>query len=195
MTDEEITIAITDDDDAVREGLAAVLDRPGRRIEQYPHGYAFLEATAEKKPDIAFLDLKLPQISGLDVLRRLQPVPFPVIMISAHGDISTAVEAIRLGAFDFVEKPFTPAALEAALTRALSESGKETSSVSLDRLTDRERDVAQALNRGLSNKEAARELDISPRTVEIHRARVFAKLDVRNIAELVRLLSGISSRV
>lgn len=195
MTDKEITIAITDDDDAVREGLAAVLERPGRRIEQYPHGYAFLESVAERKPDAAFLDLKLPQISGLDVLRRLPPGSFPVIMISAHGDISTAVEAIRLGAFDFVEKPFTPAALEAALTRALSESGKETSGVSLDQLTDRERDVAQALNRGLTNKEAARELDISPRTVEIHRARVFAKLGVRNIAELVRLLSGVGSRI
>lgn len=187
----ELTIAITDDDDAVRDALAAVLEAPGRSISVYPHGLAFLDAVKSGPPDVAFLDLKLPQLSGLDVLRRLAPVSFPVIMISAHGDIATAVEAIRLGAHDFVEKPFTPAAIEAALARALEQKGQPAAGpAELDILTGREREIAEALNRGLSNKEAARELDISPRTVEIHRARVFAKLGVRNVAELVRLMAG-----
>jgi len=187
----EISIAITDDDDAVREGLAAVLDGPGRRLTLHAHGLSFIEQVADAPPDIAFLDLKMPQLSGLDVLRRLAPVSFPVIMISAHGDIATAVEAIRLGAHDFVEKPFKPASIEAAMAHAL-DAGRQPSDDAdalLSGLTDRERDIADALNRGLTNKEVARELDISPRTVEIHRARVFAKLSVRNVAELVRLMS------
>ena len=190
MPGRELTIAITDDDDAVREGLAAVLDQPGRTLSLHAHGYSFIDEARAAPPDLAFLDLKLPQLSGLDVLRRLAPVSFPVIMISAHGDIATAVEAIRLGAFDFVEKPFTPIAIEAALARALEEGGPAEGGVALDTLTSREREIADALNRGLTNKEAAREMDISPRTVEIHRARVFAKLGVRNVAELVRLMSA-----
>lgn len=191
MPGRDISIAITDDDEAVREGLAAVLDRPGRTLTLHAHGLAFIEQVRETPPDIAFLDLKLPQLSGLDVLRRLAPLDFPVIMISAHGDIATAVEAIRLGAFDFVEKPFAPTAIEAALARALEDnSGQTGTGRALASLTDREREIADALNRGLTNKEVARRLEISPRTVEIHRARVFAKLGVRNVAELVRLMSA-----
>ena len=186
----DLIIAITDDDDAVRDGLAAVLDGPGRTLSLHAHGLSFIEDVKTAEPDVAFLDLKLPQLSGLDVLRRLAPVSFPVIMISAHGDIATAVEAIRLGAFDFVEKPFTPSAIEAAMARALEEGNAAPgSAAALEGLTDREREIADSLNRGLTNKEVARELDISPRTVEIHRARVFSKLGVRNVAELVRLIS------
>lgn len=191
MSQRDISIAITDDDDAVREGLAAVLDGPGRTLTLHAHGLAFIEQVRETPPDVAYLDLKMPQLSGLDVLRRLVPLSFPVIMVSAHGDISTAVEAIRLGAFDFIEKPFTPSAVEAALARAVEEGApKAGGGISLEGLTEREREIAEALNRGLNNKEVARELEISPRTVEIHRARVFAKLGVRNVAELVRLMSA-----
>ncbi|WP_300543672.1 response regulator [Maricaulis sp.] len=185
----ELKIAITDDDEAVRESLAAVLDLPGRVIATHPHGLAFIEAVKSDTPDVAFLDLKMPQLSGLDTLRRLSPLSFPVIMVSAHGDIATAVEAIRLGAFDFIEKPFTPVTVEAALARAIEEREVPVDTLSLDGLTSREREIAETLNRGLTNKEIARELDISPRTVEIHRARVFAKLGVRNVAELVRIMS------
>lgn len=189
MSARDITIAVVDDDDAVREGLAAVLDQPGRDIRLYPHGYAFLEAIEEASPDLAFLDLKMPQLSGLDVLRRLSPVPFPVIMISAHGDIATAVQAVKLGAFDFIEKPFTPAMLDAAVVRALDHAKRAAPETTLEPLTEREKDVARALNDGLTNKEVARRLDVSPRTIEIHRARVFQKLGVRNVAGLVRLMS------
>ncbi|WP_022697376.1 response regulator transcription factor [Euryhalocaulis caribicus] len=195
MTDSMKTIAIVDDDDAVRESLAAALEGPGREIALYPHGLAFLQSLDDGAPDLAFLDLKMPQLSGLDVLRRLKPQGFPVIMISAHGDISAAVQAVKLGAFDFIEKPFTPAMLDAAVAGALYKAGENGSGVALEALTEREREVARALNEGLTNKEIARELEVSPRTIEIHRSRVFSKLGVRNVAGLVKLLSDRSAKI
>ncbi|MBA4800822.1 MAG: response regulator transcription factor [Euryhalocaulis sp.] len=195
MTDFSSTIAIVDDDDSVRESLAAALEGPERKIVLYPHGLAFLQGLKDGAPDLVFLDLKMPQLSGLDVLRRLKPLNFPVIMISAHGDISAAVQAVKLGAFDFIEKPFTPAMLDAAVARALDKSAEDDSGAALEALTGREREVARALNDGLTNKEIARELDVSPRTIEIHRARVFSKLGVRNVAGLVKLLSERSAEI
>jgi two-component system response regulator FixJ len=113
-------------------------------------------------------------------------------MISAHGDISVAVQAIKLGAADFVEKPFAPEAIEDAILAA-QEQGRRPAAASSDNpladLTEREREIALALNEGLTNKEIARKFDISPRTVEVHRARIFEKLGVRNVAGLVRLLN------
>lgn len=189
MSDKTLHIAVTDDDDAVRDALAAVLEGPGRAIHTHAHGLAFIESLDEFTPDAAFLDLKMPVLTGLDVLRRIGRVPFPIIMVSAHGDIATAVEAVRLGAYDFVEKPFTPDVIETALERALSRDSEASSPEAFITLTEREAEIAHALNRGLTNKEIAREFDISPRTVEIHRARVFGKLGVRNVAGLDRLMA------
>ncbi|MBI1365183.1 MAG: response regulator [Alphaproteobacteria bacterium] len=189
----ELHIAIIDDDDSVRDGLVTYLRSDGRRIECYANGEAFLEAVKTNPPHIAFLDLKMPGISGLDVLRRLDAPSFPIIMISAHGDVAAAVQAIKLGAADFIEKPFEVEAVDAAIESARQPNGEQESAgleAALAVLTDRERQVALALNEGLTNKEIARELDISPRTVEVHRARIFEKTGVRNIAGLVRLLSG-----
>lgn len=195
MSEPILQIAVTDDDDAVRDALAAVLDGPGRRIDTYPHGLAFIESLDRQTPDIAFLDLKMPVLTGLDVLRRIGRVSFPIVMVSAHGDIATAVEAVRLGAHDFVEKPFTPEAIEAALANALSDEREAAEPEAFISLTARETEIAHSLNRGLTNKEIAREFGISPRTVEIHRARVFGKLGVRNVAGLVRLMSDGSAEV
>ncbi|HXI86910.1 MAG TPA: response regulator [Parvularculaceae bacterium] len=188
----DFQIAIIDDDAAVRDSLEAYLGGNGRRVECYADGEAFLRAMRAGPPDIAFLDLKLPGLSGLDILRRLGPPSFPVIMISAHGDVATAVQAIKLGAMDFIEKPFAPEAVDEVIesARRLSEERGETLEDPLSPLTAREREVALALNEGLSNKEIARALGISPRTVEVHRSRIFEKTRVRNIAGLVRLLSG-----
>ncbi|MEN0654191.1 MULTISPECIES: response regulator transcription factor [Hyphobacterium] len=195
MSQKTLHIAVTDDDDAVRDALAAVLEAPGRTIRTHAHGLAFIESLDEFTPDAAFLDLKMPVLTGLDVLRRIGRVPFPIIMVSAHGDIATAVEAVRLGAYDFVEKPFTPDVIETALERALSQDSDVSSQEAFITLTERETEIARALNRGLTNKEIAREFDISPRTVEIHRARVFGKLGVRNVAGLVRLIADGPGRV
>lgn len=186
-------IAIVDDDDAIRDSLEVFLGAAGRRISCFSSGDAFLSAEADP-PDLLFLDLKMPGLSGLEVLRRLGRPAFPVVMISAHGDISAAVQAIKLGARDFVEKPFAPEAIEETIAALQAEGGEQSRTHGddpLSALTDREREIALALNEGLANKEIARQLDISPRTVEVHRARVFEKVGVRNVAGLVRLLAGL----
>lgn len=191
---EPFRIAVVDDDDSVREGTRLVLERDDRNIEVFPDGAAFLKAAEAQAWDVAFLDLKMPDLSGFDVLRMLTTdtdrPPFPVVMISAHGDIAAAVQAMRLGAFSFIEKPFTPESLEQAIDDLSEAAPRDTRAALLDRLTPREREVAECLDEGLSNKEVAQRLGCSPRTVEIHRARVFEKLDVRNVAGLVRALAG-----
>ena len=190
----EFHIAIVDDDEAIRDSLTAFLSGAGRRISSYSTGEAFLARVKADPPHFLFLDLKMPGLSGLEVLRRLARPAFPVIMISAHGDISVAVQAIKLGATDFVEKPFAPEVVEEALEAARDEARAPHSPAlngdPLEALTEREREIALALNEGSSNKEIARAFDISPRTVEVHRARIFQKVGVRNIAGLVRLLAA-----
>lgn len=187
-----LTIAIVDDDNAVREGMEIVLDHSGRAVFSYPDGNSFLAALPGVAPDIAFLDLRMPGLSGMDVLRALGTPAFPIVMISAHGDIATAVRALKLGATDFIEKPFTPETLEAVIDQCLAPMAtpaRADAELLLGKLTPRERDVALLLNEGLANKEVAQQLKCSPRTVEIHRARVFEKLDVRNVAGLVRKMA------
>ncbi len=189
----DLHIIIVDDDSAVRDSLSACLERDGRRITCFPDGESLLAVVEANPPDILFLDLKMPGISGLDVLRRLAKPTFPVVMISAHADISIAVQAIKLGASNFIEKPFEPEIIEYAIREAQAFEPSLQILPATDRLamlTERERDIALALNDGLTNKEVGYNFDISPRTVEIHRARVFEKLGVRNVAGLVRILSG-----
>jgi len=188
------TIAIVDDDISVREGASLVLDNGERAISTFASGDEFLEAGAADW-SIVFLDLKMPGRTGFDVLKELRDeqgtIAFPVVMISAHGDVAAAVQAMRLGAFGFVEKPFTPEMLEEAIAEieTADQQIKEQREALLSALTPREREVAEHLNEGLSNKEVALKLACSPRTVEIHRARIFKKLSVRNVAGLVRRLS------
>lgn len=183
-------IAIVDDDAAVREAIAVVLEAPTREVMAYADGASFLAASGSA--DIVFLDLRMPGLSGFEVLRALgqrggHP---PVVMISAHGDVKAAVEAMRLGAAGFIEKPFTPDDLETAIQEATGTVPPPAPQRELlDRLTAREREVALLLFEGLSNKEVALRLACSPRTVEIHRARIFEKIGVKNVAGLVRRLS------
>ena len=190
----DLYIAVVDDDAPIRDSLEIYLSSEGRRIACFPDGEAFLAAVVSDPPDIVFLDVKMPGLSGLEVLRRLDRPSFPVIMVSAHGDISIAVQAIKLGAADFIEKPFTSQAVDEAVAAAgeknPASAGAPAQSDPLAALTEREREIALALNEGLTNKEIARKYEISPRTVEVHRARVFEKTGVRNVAGLVRLLAG-----
>ncbi|NNU17557.1 response regulator [Parvularcula sp. ZS-1/3] len=194
-------IAIVDDDDGMRRALVALLGVGSCQISAYATGEAFLDAVPEKAFDLAVLDLRLPGLTGLKILERLKPFAFPVVMISANGDIRTAVDAIKLGAVDFIEKPFVPEELEGLIERVLRERGRNTEPACPDVepeqthfsvLTPREKEVAFALHEGLTNKEVARRLGCSPRTIEVHRARVFSKLGVSNIAGLVRMVSGFS---
>jgi FixJ family two-component response regulator len=188
----DLHIVVVDDDDAIRDSLSVFLSSKGRRISCFADGESFLAQAEKDPPGLLFLDLKMPGLSGLEVLRRLDRPRFPVIMISAHGDISVAVQAIKLGAADFVEKPFAPEAIEEAIVSLSHTSPVRTiDGDPLESLTDRERQIALALNEGRTNKEIARDFDISPRTVEVHRARIFEKLGVRNVAGLVRLLTAV----
>ena len=192
----ELHIAIVDDDPSVRDSLAIFLSGKTRTVSAHADGESFLESVSQRAPDIAFIDLKMPGLSGLEVLRRLAGPPCPGVMISAHGDISAAVQASKLGAMDFIEKPFAPEIVEeilADLQRPPQQAGADAAcGAALSALTEREREIALALNEGLTNKEVARQLEISPRTVEVHRAHIFQKVGVRNLAGLVRVLSRVT---
>lgn len=188
-------IALIDDDATVRDSLATLLSLEGFSVSSFPDGESFLRALPRLELSVVLLDLKMPRMNGLEVLERLPATSGPpVVMMSAHGDIATAVRAIQIGAVDFIEKPVTGERLFEALERAMNDTAQVFDpaqvAASLNELTERESQVAALLAEGLTNKEAARRLEISPRTVEGHRASIFQKLDVRNVAGLVRILAA-----
>ncbi len=191
-------IFIVDDDPSVRAALAVLLGGEGYQVTSFVEGDTFLSAALSRTPECVLIDVHLPGISGLDVLRKLdaQHYPAPILVISGRGDIPTAVDAIRSGALDFIEKPFDPNTVVTRVRDAIGawQSVNRDDTILArefpghDRLTARERDVLERIARGASNKEAGRELGISPRTIEVHRARIMEKLGARNAADLVRIV-------
>jgi FixJ family two-component response regulator len=191
---------IVDDDASVRDALSAVFAVEGFQVMRFAEGESFLAEARSRTPDCVLLDVHMPGRSGLDILRAIDAQHYgaPIFIISAKGDIPTAVDAIRAGAFDFIEKPFD---LDAVVTRvrAAIESwarrrGNDASRQRIlklsgcDRLTPREREVLEQIAGGASNKEAGRQLGISPRTIEVHRARIMEKIGAKNAADLVRIV-------
>ena len=197
MADRGSVIAVIDDDDAVRDSLGALLEAEGYAVASYASGPAFLESLAEAPPACGLVDVRMPGMDGLELQRRLADVApsLPVIIITGHGDIAMAVRAIKAGAVDFVEKPFQDRTILDGIAQALASREEVLSRETLrrdigrrlDRLTAREQEVFEWLARGLSNKAVARDLGISPRTVEVHRARVMEKLQARSLSHLVRM--------
>jgi two-component system response regulator FixJ len=192
-----LDIAIVDDDPAVRDSLETIFQIAGFQVQTFGSGDEFVQATRHIKPDCVLLDVHMPVRSGLDVLQAIggADYPAPILMISGQGDIPTAVAAIKAGAHDFIVKPFDAAVViarvrEAVGARAAAESRPPAwrDFPGAEALTAREMDVLDAIARGLSNKEVGRILDISPRTVEVHRARVMQKLGARNTADLMRIV-------
>ena len=191
-------IFIVDDDAAVCTALSIALTGEGYQVTSFVEGESFLSAARSRTPECVLLDVHLPGCSGLDVLRELnaQHYPAPVLIISGHGDIPTAIDAIRNGALDFIEKPFDVGAVAARVRDAINgwHSARAEESVlardfpGRDRLTAREGDVLERIAQGASNKEAGRQLGISPRTVEVHRARIMEKLGAKNAADLMRIV-------
>jgi FixJ family two-component response regulator len=193
-------IFIVDDDPSVRAALSVMLGGEGFEVTSFAEGESFLTAARSRTPGCVLIDVHLPGYSGLDVLRKLdaQRYPAPILVISGRGDIPTAVDAIRSGALDFIEKPFDPAAVVRRVReaiRAWQNVSEEPSILARDfpgreRLTARECDVLERIARAASNKEAGRELGISPRTIEVHRARIMEKLGAKNAADLMRIVLG-----
>lgn len=195
----ETLIYIVDDDPAVRDALSVIFDLEGFSVSSYDSGDAFLDAARRQPPACVILDVHMPGRSGLDILKTLNAdhYPAPIFIISGQGDIPMAVNAIKFGAFDFIEKPFDAdtvvqrvrEAIEAGERRREDGSKPSTSDFpGRDLLTPRELEVLTQITAGASNKEAGRHLGISPRTIEVHRARIMEKLGARNAADLVRIV-------
>ena len=197
MNDRAAAVAVIDDDDAVRDSLSALLEAAGYDVDTYESGRAFLNALPRVLPACALVDVRMPEMDGLELQQRLAKAApqLPVVIITGHGDIAMAVKAIKAGAVDFIEKPFSDRTILDGIAQALASReealSRETRRREIDRrlgrLTTREREVFERLARGSSNKAVARELGISPRTVEVHRARVMEKLQAPSLSHLVRM--------
>jgi two-component system, LuxR family, response regulator FixJ len=192
-------IFVVDDDPSIRDALTMGLRAEGYNVEAFGDAASILSVVGMRSPAAIVLDVMLPDQSGLDVLRALKGAghPAPIILVSGHGDIPMAVEGVKLGAFDFIEKPFSMDALLNQLKSAISSQARrdqgglgdfDLGQISGNQLTPREREVLREIATGASSKEAGRILGISPRTVEVHRARIMDKLGARNAADLMRII-------
>jgi RNA polymerase sigma factor (sigma-70 family) len=191
-------VFLVDDDAAVRDSLSLLLSLRGYRVRAFAGARELL---AEVQPDWAgclLLDLKMPGMGGLELQAELtaRGVALPVVIVTAHGDVASARAAFRAGAADFIEKPIDDQALVAAIARALERDAQGRAAAAeraeiqerLARLTSRERQVLDLVASGRHNREVATQLEISPRTVEVYKARLMEKLRVRRLPDLVRLV-------
>ncbi len=191
------TVHIVDDDAAVRESLAFLLGSAGFATRIYGSAAAFLATASSLTQGCVLTDVRMPEIDGLTLQRRLVAMDshLPVIVMTGHGDVPIAVQALKAGAADFLEKPFDDERLlhvvrEALATNALVQAEAEATAVivaRLETLTPREREVLDQLAAGHPNKTIAIDLGTSPRTIEVHRARVMEKMGASSLAELVRM--------
>jgi FixJ family two-component response regulator len=202
MRPEPLTVFVVDDDPAVRDSLALMLGLAGFQTALFADAEAFLSAYQADWAGCVVADLRLPGMSGVELQAtlRARSSTLPVVIITGHGDVPTARAAFHAQAVDFLEKPFDDAQLVAAIETAFGlerrriqrAQVRQGDAERLARLTTREREVMEHAARGLHAKEIAAVMGISPRTVEVHKTRLMAKLGVRNVAELVRfsLVSG-----
>lgn len=196
----ERTVCIVDDDPAVRDSLLLLLRLKGYHAAGFGTADAFLASDRATRGGCLLLDLRMPGMTGQELQKALaeRGLAIPVVVVTAHGDVAAARAAFRSGAVDFLEKPLDEtalfAAIEVALARDRQRREEETAAAELDtriaRLTARERDVMRRVADGWQNREIAAALGLSPRTVEIHKARVMEKLQVRGLSELLRLVRG-----
>ena len=190
-------VHVIDDDEAVRDSLRFLLQSAKIDVETYESATAFLAALPRIKGGCILTDVRMPQLGGLDLLRKLKSmeIDLPVIVMTGHGDVSLAVEAMKEGAIDFLEKPFDDEVLLKAARLALDRYGRDAKKDAerarirerIDSLSQREREVLQGLIAGHPNKVIASDLKISPRTVEIYRAHVMTKMEADSLSELVRM--------
>jgi two-component system, LuxR family, response regulator FixJ len=197
MENTKARVYIIDDDDAVRDSLSLQLEATGYEVASFPSAVGFLEIASTLQPGCVISDVQMPDMDGMELQQRLSEMKldFPVVIVTGHADVALAVRAMKAGAVDFIEKPFEERAIldslrhaqtRFAAQRATAQAGA-TAREKLATLTPREREVFDEMVRGKQNKMIAYDLDISPRTVEVHRARVLEKLEARSLSELVRL--------
>jgi two-component system, LuxR family, response regulator FixJ len=190
-------VYVIDDDEAMRDSLNFLLDAAGFQVTLFATATSFLEHLPKLEFGCVVSDVRMPGIDGIELLKRMKAGnnKFPILIMTGHGDVPLAVEAMKLGAVDFLEKPFEDerlttmieAALRQAEPAARNEAVTQDIAARVATLSPRERQVMEGLIAGLSNKLIAREYDISPRTIEVYRANVMTKMQANSLSELVRL--------
>lgn len=197
MSGDEKVVHVVDDDDSVRRSVGFMLKTSGYKVQPYCSGAEILRDAKSLEPGCILLDIRMPGMDGLEVQEALRTngVSLPIIIMTGHGDVPLSVRAMKAGAIDFIEKPFEKEVLITAIESGFgalkrADSGREKAkdaAIRLQVLTPREREVLDGLAQGLPNKTIAYDLGISPRTVEIHRANLMTKLEVRSLSEALRL--------
>jgi len=198
MEPQPATVFVVDDDDRVRDAIGLLLESVKLPFEGFATASEFLNAYDVERPGCLVLDLRMPGMSGMELQSRLRAMgaTIPIVFVTAHGDVPTAVEAVKAGAVDFIQKPFQDQKLLDMIHQALARDAevrstrREVEGIEgrLGSLTPREREVMSLVVTGKRNKTIARELSISQRTVEVHRARVMEKMQARSVSELVQMV-------
>lgn len=196
MNDNRI-VHLVDDEEAIRKSAGFVLSRAGYKVQPYSSGVEFLKHAKHAPLGCVLLDVRMPEMDGLEVQSTMaeRGINMPVIVLTGHGDVSTAVQAMKAGAVEFLEKPFEKAALLGALERAFArleqnytrELEEREARTRIASLTPREREILEGLAKGYPNKTIAYDLGCSSRTVEVHRASLMQKLDVHSLSDLLRI--------
>ena len=195
--DEEGTVFLVDDDPGVRDSLTLLLSLKGLRTQPFATAESFIETYRPDWSGCVLTDLRMPGMTGLELQAALRErqMEVPVVVLTAHGDVATARAALKNGAFDFLEKPVDDVmlldvlrnALRADHERRVATTARSTTDQRLERLTEREREILALIAAGHQNRDIAAQLGISPRTVEVHKARIMEKLECRTLAELIRM--------
>lgn len=204
MSGVEIVVHIVDDEEAVRNSVAFLLTSAGFAVRTHPSATDFMREASSIRTGCLITDLRMPDMNGVELLRRLRDAGtlLPAIVITGHGDVQMAVEAMKSGALDFIEKPFSDDVLIESIRRAVTtaqtkhgnEAIIETTRQRLGTLSEREMQVLNGVIAGEPNKTIAFDLGISPRTVEIYRAGLMSKMQAKNLPELVRMILSIKSQ-
>ena len=190
------TVFLIDDDPSVRDSLSLLLSLKGVRTQLFANAESFIEAFGPDWGGCVLTDLRMPGMNGLELQSALRArhIELPVVVLTAHGDVATARAALKNGAFDFLEKPIDDVLLLEVLGNALRADHERRAAATtrasvnarLERLTGREREILALITAGHQNREVAAQLGISPRTVEVHKARIMEKLECHSLAELIR---------